>query len=231
MKPCTEVKEKQAKTAAVANRSQIWLEMLTLVFMVLLAGCQTTPEPTPAEFAAIHAPTTNAPTIRTETLVLHEGDVVRVTFPGAMALNAPAQTIRRDGMISILPLGEIKAAGLTTRELEKAIIDTYGSQIQTKEVTVTLESSGFVVYVTGAVLRPGKVTADRPLTALESVMEAGGPDYTKANLKKVTVLRTENGRTERHVLNLKRILDGQSAEQFKLKPADIVYVPERFTWL
>lgn len=198
---------------------------LALVLMILVSGCQTAPEPHPADFGTIHPPAT-----KPDVLVLHEGDVVRVTFPGATALNGPSQTIRRDGIISIPPLGEIKAAGLTTKELEKAILDTYGSQIQTKEVNVTLESSGFSVYVTGLVLRPGKITAERPLTALEALMEAGGPDYTKANLKKVTVIRVENGHTERHVLNLKLVLEGQSTEQFKLKPADIVYVPEKFTW-
>jgi polysaccharide export outer membrane protein len=214
---------------------------LALVLMVLLTGCETVPEPQQSDFGAINASTNkagnatrtnpgNASPNKPEVLVLHEGDVVRVTFPGATALNGPPQTIRRDGIISIPPLGEIKAAGLTTKEVEKAILDTYGSQLQTKEVNVTLESSSFGVYVTGKVLRPGKITSDRPLTALEAVMEAGGPDYTKANMKKVTVIRTENGHTEHHVLNLKRVLDGQSAEQFKLKPGDIVYVPERFTW-
>lgn len=223
MKP-TDTKGKQARKAAVASRGGLCMG-LALVLMILISGCQTGPEASPSDFGAIHSPAT-----KLEVLVLHEGDVVRVTFPGATALNGPAQTIRRDGIISVPPLGEIKAAGLTTKELEKAILDTYGSQIQTKEVNVTLESSGFSVYVTGSVLRPGKITAERPLTALEALMEAGGPDYTKANLKKVTVIRAENGRTERHVLNLKLILEGQSAEQFRLKPADIVYVPEKFKW-
>lgn len=223
MKPSTQAKGKQARTAAVVSCG---IRMgLALVVMMLFSGCQTPSEPRPSEFGAIHPPAT-----KPDVLVLHEGDVVRVTFPGATALNGQSQTIRRDGIISVPSLGEIKAAGLTTKELEKAILDTYGSQIQTKEVNVTLESSAFSVYVTGSVLRPGKITADRPLTALEAVMEAGGPDYTKANLKKVTVIRVENGRTERHVLNLKLVLDGQSTEQFKLKPADIVYVPEKFTW-
>jgi polysaccharide export outer membrane protein len=240
MKRGIETNGKQVQTAGVFNRRGAWIGALATVLMLLLAGCQTVPEMQPSDFDALRNATTNAQTInrstttspstKPELLVLHEGDIVRVTFPGATALNAPGQTIRRDGMISIPPLGEIKVAGLTTKEAEKAILDMYGSQLQIKEVSVTLESSSFGVYVTGKVLRPGKITADRPLTVLEAVMEAGGPDYTKANLKKVTVIRTENGHTEHHILNLKKVLDGQSAEQFKLKPADIVYVPERFTW-
>jgi len=47
----------------------------------------------------------------------------------------------------------------------------------------------------------GKIMSDRPITALEAIMEAGGFDYTKANLKAVTVIRTENGQTEHHKLN------------------------------
>lgn len=232
MKSAQKTNGKSAQNTAVNRYGRTWIGFgfLATILMAVLGGCQTAPEPTPADFGIIHETTNRLQTLTNnpDVLVLHEGDVVRVTFPGATALNGPAQTIRRDGIISIPPLGEVKAAGLTTKEVEKAILDTYGSQIQTKEVSVTLESSSFGVYVTGAVHRPGKVASDRPLTALEAVMEAGGPDYTKANLKKVTVIRTEHGHTEHHILNLKQVLDGQSVEQFKLKPGDIIYVPERF---
>src|SRR6516225_6782201 len=94
MKLRTETKEKRAQTAGAANRSGIWLEMLALAFMALLAGCQTAPpEPSPSDFALIrglpNSPMnlgTNAAT-KPEVLVLQEGDMVRVTFPGANALN------------------------------------------------------------------------------------------------------------------------------------------------
>jgi polysaccharide export outer membrane protein len=159
---------------------------------------------------------------------LHEGDTVSVSFPGAPDLNTVAP-IRRDGRITLKSLGEFKAAGLTPPEMEKAIIDQFGSQLQTKEVTVTVQSSAFPVYVTGAVLRPGKILSDRPMTALEAIMEAGGFDYTKANLKAIRVLRTQEGRIEHYTLNLKGVLQGQDSQQFHLKPADIIYVPEKFT--
>jgi polysaccharide export outer membrane protein len=180
----------------------------------------------PAEVASMahQAPITNS-----DSIVLSPGDTVRITFPGAENLNRVA-LIRRDGYVTLPLIGEFKAAGLRPREMEKQLLELYGPQLQTKEVSVAVESSAFPVYVTGAVLRPGKILSDRPLTALEAVMEAGGFDYSKANLKAIRVLRTREGRTEQYTLNLKRVLQGQESQQFQLKPGDIVYVPEKFNF-
>ena len=134
------------------------------------------------------------------------------------------------GLLIALPLvGEFKAAGLTASEMEKELLKLYASQLVTKEVTVSVESSLFPIYVTGAVLRPGKLTYDRPVTALEAVMEAG-VDYGKANLKAVRIIRHAGGRVQNFRLNLKRVLQGEQSEPFSLKPSDIVFVPERFSW-
>jgi protein involved in polysaccharide export with SLBB domain len=72
--------------------------------------------------------------------------------------------------------------------------------------------------------------SDHPITALEAVMEAGGFDYTKADLRGVQVIRREAGNTRNYTLNLKRVMEGKAGEPFYLKPSDIVYVPEKFTW-
>jgi polysaccharide biosynthesis/export protein len=162
-------------------------------------------------------------------LVLREGDTIRLTFPGAPNLNA-LQAIRRDGKLALQLVGEVQAAGLTPSELEKKLLELYGPQLQSKELTVTLESSAFTVYVTGSVLKPGKVTADHPLTVMEAIMEANGFDFKKANLKNVRVIRSESGKTEYFTLNLKAYMDGKNTETFKLRPSDIIYVPERFAW-
>jgi len=62
-------------------------------------------------------------------------------------------------------------------------------------------------------------------------MEAGGPDYAKANLKAVVVIRQEaDGKTHNYTVNLKSVMEGKQVEPFFLKPSDIVYVPERFAW-
>jgi polysaccharide export outer membrane protein len=190
-----------------------------LISLLCGAGCQT------SQFNQLE----KQAAVAQEPIVLHEGDVVRISFPGAPNLNT-IQPIRRDGRIALQLVGEIQAAGLTPTALEKELLKLYGPQLQTKEVTVAVESSAFPVYVTGAVLRPGKILSDRPMTALQAIMEAGGFDYNKANLKKVAVIRHEGGRTEHFTLDMKGILEGHQSEQFNLKPSDIIYVPERFNW-
>jgi len=168
--------------------------------------------------------------VRSNSFTIREGDVVRITFPGAANLNT-AQLVRRDGKIEMPLLGELQAADLTPAQLEQEILKRYGNQLLSKEVTVTVDSATYDVFVTGAVIKPGKVSAIRPMTALEAIMESGGPDYSKANLKDVTVIRQEkNGRSRNYRLNLRDVLDGKRAETFYLKPSDIIYVREKFNW-
>jgi polysaccharide export outer membrane protein len=215
---------------------------LTLGLLVLTSGCRA-----PAQFdelgkkkdASAAAPVSSPParvaaspastsSPAAESLVLHEGDRVRISFPGSPSLDT-IQQIRRDGQIALPIVGEFPAAGMTPSAMEKRLIELYGPQLVVKEVSVVVENSYFPVYVTGAVMKPGKIIYDRPVTALEVVMEAG-VDYNKANLKAVVVIRQQNGRVQRFVLNLKRVLQGQQAEPFIMRSADIIFVPERFSW-
>ena len=209
-----------------------------LLFLCVMSGCQTpnhsitdTNTPDAAVFAEPKPTDPTKPTEppKPEVIVLHEGDTIRISFPGAPTLNT-VQQIRRDGRVTLPLIGEFKAAGMTPPDMEKELLKQYGPQLQTKEVTVSVDSSAFPIYVTGSVMRPGKILSDRPLTALEAIMEAGGPDYAKANLKSIRIIRTENGQTEHYVINLKNVLKGSADDKFKLKPADIIYVPERFSW-
>ena len=214
-----------------------WLKVLGpgLVVLALAAGCKTEPLFT-LPTLPVHSPvqqntnhTNQQNTNATEIITLREGDVLKISFPGSANLNT-TQQIRRDGMISLPLVGEVKAVGKTPAELEKDLIDLYSTQLLSKQVTVEVQSSSFPVYVSGSVLRPGKVMSDHPITALEAVMEAGGYDYTKANLKGVTIIRHEGNSTRNYIVNLKRVVDGKSSESFYLKPGDIVIVPERFSW-
>jgi len=187
-----------------------------------MAGCSTPDQP---QFP-VAANKPQSP----ELIKLKEGDIIRITFPGTPDLDS-RQQIRRDGRITLpLGVGEVLVAGLTPGELEKQLMDRYSSQLVAKTVTVSIEVSSFPVFVTGAVVHPGKILSDRPLTALEAIMEAGGFDYSRADLKGVKVIRNVGGRLQHYTLNLKRVLQGQDSATFNLKAADIIYVPEKFSW-
>jgi len=198
---------------------------LAVGLLVAAAGCQTPPAVPPGAPGPAQAQTAKS----TEVLTLREGDVLKISFPGTPNLDT-TQQIRRDGRITLAIVGEIPVSGLTPGDLEKQLVQLYSSQLISKEVTVTVVSSSFSVFVTGAVLRPGKVQSDHRLTALEAIMEAGGFDYARANLQEVVVIRNEGGRTRNYTINLKLVLDGQQGEQFFLEPSDIIYVKEKFSW-
>ena len=201
--------------------SRAFFSFFAIAILIFAIGCQTpsnTTQPTNA---------TSQTNSNDTSVTLREGDVVSVTFPSATALNAPRQLVRRDGRIVIPALGEIMAAGLSPSDLEKAILQKYGKDLVTQQVTVTIDSISYVVFVNGAVLRPGKIASNRPLTALEAIMEAGGFDRTKANLKKVRVIRTEGG-NKTFELDFSKLAEGGPVPVFNLQPSDIVVVPERF---
>jgi polysaccharide export outer membrane protein len=191
------------------------LLILAQVFFLFL-GCRTV-QPTPLTEKEL----TPFASIR-----LREGDVVAISFPGSGNLNATPQ-IRRDGKIDLPLGGEMMAAGKTPVELEKDLLEHFGPQLVVKEVSVSVRSSTFPVFVSGAVIRPGKILADRPLHALEAIMEAGGFDLGRANLKEVVVIRIQEGEVKHYVLNLKLLLEGRAKQLFYLQPSDIIYVPEK----
>lgn len=170
-------------------------------------------------------PTKVFPDIQT----LNPGDQIKIAFPGAPNLDT-SQQIRRDGRINLTIIGEIKAADKTPAELEKELAEAYSSQLTSKEVKVTVLSSAFSVYVSGAVMKQGKVTAERALTVFDAIMEAGGLDPTRANAKKARVLRQEDGQIKTYPINVDALLNGQIKEPFYLKPHDTVHVPEKISW-
>ncbi|MBT5813480.1 MAG: polysaccharide export protein [Opitutales bacterium] len=161
-----------------------------------------------------------------EAAVLIEGDVILISFPAAEDLNT-SQKIRRDGRITLPLVGEVEVSGLTPTELETALLALYDKQLVTKEVSVTVTSSSWTFYVNGAVNSPGKQVSDRRLTALEAIMEAGGPSPS-ANLKKVTVIRQEGDKRTTHKLNMKDVLAGKKKNIFYIQPSDIITIPDKF---
>src|SRR5262249_33188893 len=146
-------------------------------------------------------------------IILREGDVVKITFPGSPNLDT-TQPIRRDGKLNLPLIGEMVAAGMSPSDLQTNLVTAYASQLSSKEVIVQVQSSSFPVYVTGQVLKPGKILSDHPITALDAVMEAGGPNYDTADLKKVKIDRNVDGVMQHYTIDLKALLVGTETKSF-----------------
>ena len=194
--------------------AELTLWVVVMVCLAMIPGCQT-PSEIPPEY--------QVPYIAVE---LAEGDVVQISFSSAPNLDT-TQKIRRDGMITLPLVGELKAVGATPTTLEKEVLKLYESELKVTDVTVTVVSSSIPVFVTGSVLQPGKVMVDRPLTALEAIMETGGFTPDQAKTDRVVVIRHEEGHRSKHILNFKKALKGKDSTPFYMKPGDIIYVPMR----
>lgn len=133
--------------------------------------------------------------------------------------------IRPDGKVSLPTVGDVHAAGRSIASLQQTLQSLYQPHLQDSEVSVSLEQAAAVVYVSGEVLRPGKVSFDRPMTALEAIMEAGG--FSKfADPKRVILIRRRDDSQQRYVLNLNDTLAGAESRPFDVRPYDVIYVSQ-----
>ena len=117
-------------------------------------------------------------------------------------------------------VGEVTAAGNSPKILEDELSGRFEEHLPDPKVNVLLTTSVAVVYVNGAVGRPGKIPLDRQLSVFEAIMESGGFSEI-ANPKRVIIIRQEGSKRHRHVLNLK---DETRGEAFYVKPFDTIIV-------
>jgi polysaccharide export outer membrane protein len=157
---------------------------------------------------------------------LHEGDVVKISFQYSTNFNA-VEKVGLDGTLNLNMVGRVRAAGKTMIQLQEDLTQDYQPFAKGDVITVDLVASGAIVYVCGAVIRPGPMELDHPLTVLEAVMGSGGFDNTRAKLSNVTVLRVVDGSQQAYHINLNRILAGRDNTPFYLQPYDIIYVPAK----
>jgi protein involved in polysaccharide export with SLBB domain len=134
--------------------------------------------------------------------------------------------IRPDGRITIYPIGDVVAAGLTPMELQKSIITLLSVELRSPRVTVELvAAAGNVVHVLGRVEHPGPIPAGPFLTVMQAIAGAGGFKDDAAR-SSVIVMHRDGARTVRVArLHLDRYLKGEELLDIPLSRFDIVYVP------
>jgi polysaccharide export outer membrane protein len=154
--------------------------------------------------------------------LISPGDTLRLTFRKLPELNQ-TQRVRPDGRVSLLQVGSVKAAGKSLDSFQRDLADRYELK-SAGDLSVSMEDTHLAVYVTGAVGRPGKIVLDRPMTVLEAIMESGGFDRTTANLKKVSLTRSVNGR---YVTKWMDLRDPSAGGEY-VQPYDMIEIGRYF---
>ncbi|MEK7954413.1 polysaccharide biosynthesis/export family protein [Luteolibacter soli] len=188
---------------------------MALVLALSFTGCESSESYTPIP-AEAYSPRPSG--------TLAAGDVLNISFPGAPELNT-TQKIQADGKVSLPTIGSVTAKGKSISSLQSQLTGMYTEHLQNPAVLVAVETAASGVYVTGEVVKPGKVALDRPMTVLEAIGECGG--FTKfANPKQVVVVRNQGGQTHRYALNVADTISGANNASFYLRPFDTVLVKQ-----
>lgn len=101
--------------------------------------------------------------------------------------------VRMDGRISLLHIGDIQAAGMTTTQLADYLKKLYSSVFDDPILTVTLVQSNSRRYtVMGQVNNPGIFYLDFPTTLVQAVARSGG--FTEWANHDISVIRQGRGK-------------------------------------
>jgi polysaccharide export outer membrane protein len=134
--------------------------------------------------------------------------------------------VRPDGKISMPLLNDMRAAGLTPLQLGAEITAGLKKFVTDPQVTVIVTTiNSQRVYILGEVTRAGAYPLLPNMTVLQALSSAGG--FTQyANLKKIYVLRVEEGKQIKHPFNYKDVLAGKASDQnIFVQAGDTIVVP------
>jgi polysaccharide export outer membrane protein len=133
--------------------------------------------------------------------------------------------VRPDGKISLPLLNDVPAAGLTPEQLGASITEKLKKYIADPRVTVVVTAmNSRRIFVTGEVTHTGAMPLLPHMTVLQALSSAGFTQF--ANLKRIYLLRPENGRQVKIPFNYKEVVKGDHPEQnIMLRPGDTVVVP------
>jgi polysaccharide export outer membrane protein len=178
-------------------------------------------------------------------------DTIQITSRRVPEIASVSQRIRPDGKVNLPLLGEILVAGMTPKEIEKAITDAALTYYEEADATVSVgsyESQKYYIY--GQVSGGGPVPWTGHDTLLDALCKSpptflawperiivvrggepqeGGPTTQPAQTGKYkrTGVRPEDPNSPRHKMTINlmaMVRDGDLSNNILLMPNDVIYV-------
>jgi polysaccharide export outer membrane protein len=185
---------------------------LSFLFILSVSGALTS---LPANTFAQQTQTVT-PASAAASYVLGPNDRVRLKVYGEPDI-AGEYEVDNNGNVSIPLAGHIKAAGLTTRQLERSIASALSKGI-VRDPRVNIEIALYrPYYILGEVKKGGEYPYRLGLTVMDAVASAGGFTY-RANENKVYLRRSGAGAEEIYGLDA----------PVPVFPGDNIRIPERY---
>lgn len=162
---------------------------------------------------------------------LRPGDVLAISVFRMPEFNTKAR-IEEDGSFRFPLCGEIKAAGLNTKDVATDLAAKLSQQITSPHVDVFVETWGpRTIYILGEVKNSGmslELPTNGNMTALQAISAAGG--FTEsADPMKVAVLRRDSAtqKLTRMPIDVSAMISKDSGgDEFILFPEDTIIVPK-----
>jgi polysaccharide export outer membrane protein len=196
------------------------LRLMGLAALVLLVGCAAgAPQVKPPAAAEAGLPAQGGEV--DDTYVIGQADEIEVQVWQEPDLSR-AGVVRSDGMISLPLINDIKAEGVTVRQLRALLTEKYKEVVADPVVSVLITRPlSATFFITGKVAKAGEYTLFKETTLLQAVATAGGfTEWAKSG--RITVVRKSG---ERLKVNYDSIVAGDMSQNVILQRGDTVVVP------
>jgi polysaccharide export outer membrane protein len=209
-------------------RSRTYLLMMAFVltFAIPALGQENAgkTQPTPAS-AATQSSTEKKSATDDPNYVIGAQDVLDINVWKEPELTRTVP-VRPDGKISLPLLNDVQAAGMTPTQLAEQITTSLKKFVTGPQVTVIVSQiNSQRVYILGEVTRAGAYPLLPGMTVLQALSSSGG--FTQfANVKKIYVMRQQEGKTQKYPFNYKEVINGKGSDQnIVLRAGDTIVVP------
>jgi polysaccharide export outer membrane protein len=187
----------------------------------LMVGCASLPPlPLPTQTPSVSVPT---PRQGETAHIIGSEDIINITVYGQQDLSQQ-MVVSADGVFIYPLLGEVRAAGLTARQLEAQLGEKLSEYVVNPQVSVTVARvQSQQAYVVGEVKSPGPYELQHATTLVELLTRVGGPT-ANAGWEIIVVKSVAEGGSKIQV-NLEQLMAGQVLQPIPIRGGDTVYIP------
>jgi polysaccharide export outer membrane protein len=163
--------------------------------------------------------------------VIGPGDGLQIFVWDHADLSTGVQ-VRPDGKISTPLVEDLQAAGRTPTQLARDIETVLQEYIRTPVVTVIMQ--GFVgegaqqIRVVGQAVAPRALQYRQGMTVLDVIIAVGGLSEFAAGNRAKIIRKTAEGEIEIRVRLSDLLNDGDTSQNVRMQPGDVLIIPQSF---